>query len=96
MVQSTAKKGDHQNYIIRFIAADDKVRPPNHPPTYPFVQTSIHPHSVSHSSIYPPTHPPKQTLLSSMLHREADGYDEDSLEWWAKLKETFGESQQIQ
>jgi len=31
-----------------------------------------------------------------MLHREAEAYDEDALEWWDKLKGVFGESQQIQ
>ena len=39
--------------------------------------------------------PQGKTLLSSMLHRENEAYDDDALAWWAKLKGVFGESQSL-
>jgi hypothetical protein len=48
-----------------------------------------------HKNIYTHTHQ-RQTLMSAMLHRENEQYDEDGVSWFNKLKGIFGEEQRIQ
>lgn len=40
--------------------------------------------------LFPLFFPCLKTLLSAMLHRENNEYDEDAVEWWKKLRTVFG------
>lgn len=98
-----AKKGDHDNFIIRFLGEGDAVGATlffflNTCPAVlnGFVCPSCPTPALINLLQSQTTYKTTKTLMSAMLHRENERYDDDAISWYEKLQGVFGASQRIQ